>query len=54
MEKFRFRKWKVYNDSQKLFSLILKIVKDLPKEFRFELGSQMIRAALSVALNIAE
>ena len=54
MEKFRFRKWKVYNDSQKLFSLILKIVKDLPKEFRFEIGSQMIRAALSVALNIAE
>lgn len=54
MEKFRFRKWKVYSDSQELFSLVLKIVKDLPKEFRFEIGSQMIRAALSVALNIAE
>jgi len=54
MEKFRFRKWKVYNDSQELFSIILKIVKELPKEFRFEIGSQMIRAALSVALNIAE
>jgi four helix bundle protein len=54
MEKFRFLEWKVYKDSQDLFKLILKIVKNLPKEYRFELGSQLIRAALSVILNIAE
>jgi len=54
MEKFRFLKWKVYKDSQNLFRLILKIVKNLPKEYRFELGGQLIRSALSVILNIAE
>lgn len=54
MDTFRFRKWKVYDDSQNLFSLTLKIVKELPKEFRFEVGSQIIRSSLSVALNIAE
>ena len=34
--------------------IILKLVKKLPREFRFELGSQLIRAGLSVILNIAE
>jgi len=54
MEKFRFLKWKVYKDAKELFLLILKLVKKLPREFRFELGSQLIRAGLSVVLNIAE
>jgi len=54
MKKFRFLEWKVYKDSKELFALILKIVKKLPKEYRFELGSQVIRSALSVSLNIAE
>lgn len=54
MRKFRFLEWKVYKDSKELFKLILKIVKNLPREFRFELGSQLIRSAFSVILNIAE
>ena len=54
MKKFRFLDWKVYKDAKELFSLLLKIVKNLPKEYRFELGSQIIRAGLSVILNIAE
>ena len=54
MDKFRFLNWKVYKDSRELFSFVLKIVKKLPKEFRFELGSQIIRSAFSVTLNIAE
>ncbi|MEK7614154.1 MAG: four helix bundle protein [Patescibacteria group bacterium] len=54
MQQFRFNKWKVYEDSQKLFSLIFDIVKKLPKEYRFEIGSQIIRSCLSVSLNIAE
>ncbi len=54
MEKFRFLKWQVYKDAKELFSIIIKLVKKLPREFRFELGSQLIRAGLSVILNIAE
>lgn len=54
MERFRFLKWKAYEDAQELFSCILQIVKKMPKEYRFELGSQIIRSAFSVILNIAE
>ncbi|HDH31338.1 MAG TPA: four helix bundle protein [Candidatus Wolfebacteria bacterium] len=36
------------------FFLILKIVKNLPKEYRYELGSQIIRSTFSIILNIAE
>ena len=54
MEKFRFLKWKVYQDAKELFVLILNVVKKIPKEYRFELGSQLIRASLSILLNIAE
>ncbi|MBI2475864.1 MAG: four helix bundle protein [Candidatus Taylorbacteria bacterium] len=54
MNKFRFREWQVYKDSKRLFVLLLSVVKKLPREYRFEIGSQIIRAGLSVALNIAE
>lgn len=54
MEKFRFLKWDIYNDSRKLFSSILKIVGKIPKEYRYELGSQIIRSSFPVSLNIAE
>ena len=33
---------------------MLAIVKKLPKEYRFEIGSQITRAGFSVVLNIAE
>ena len=54
MNKFRFLNWEVYQSSREIVILILKLVKKLPKEYRFELGSQIIRAAFSIALNIAE
>lgn len=54
MKKFRFLDWPVYKDAQKLFTLVLKIVKALPREFRFEMGSQIVRSSFSVILNIAE
>jgi len=54
MDKFRFLKWQAYKDSQKLLTEIIKIAKKLPREYRFELGSQIIRSSLSVVLNIAE
>jgi four helix bundle protein len=54
MDKFRFLNWKVYQESRELLAFVLNIVKKLPKEYRFELGSQIIRSAFSVLLNIAE
>ena len=54
MNKFRFLNWEAYQSSREIVILILKLVKKLPKEYRFELGSQIIRAAFSIALNIAE
>lgn len=54
MNIFRFLDWEVYKDSKKVTTLILRIVNKLPKEYRYDLGSQIIRSALSISLNIAE
>jgi len=54
MKQFRFLDWKVYKDAQKLFSLLLQIVKKLPREYRYELGSQLLRSGLPIILNVAE
>ncbi|MBI2476339.1 MAG: four helix bundle protein [Candidatus Taylorbacteria bacterium] len=54
MRRFRFLDWDVYKDARRLFVVILSIVKKLPKEYRYEIGSQIIRACFSVVLNIAE
>ena len=54
MEQFRFLKWKMYSDAKFLFQEVLKVVKELPKEYRFDLGSQMTRSSFSVMLNMAE
>jgi len=54
MKKFRFLEWKVYRDAKNLFSSLLSVVGKLPKEYRFELGNQIIRSGLSIILNIAE
>jgi len=54
MEQFRFRKWKVYQDSQTLFSDILAVVVTLPSQYKYSLGDQITRACLSIVLNIAE
>jgi len=54
MRKFRFLNWKVYKDAKELFSSLLKLIKKLPKEYRFEIGNQIVRSSLSVILNIAE
>lgn len=51
---FRFLDWKVYRDSQEMFFIVHAFVKQLPREYRYEIGSQAIRASLSVVLNIAE
>lgn len=51
---FRFLDWPVYKDAKNLFKSVLKITNRLPKNMRFELTSQLIRASSSIALNIAE
>lgn len=54
MNTFRFLDWQVYKNSKELFSVILELINKMPREYRFELGSQIIRCAFSVILNIAE
>jgi four helix bundle protein len=54
MRKFQFLEWAVYKEAKLLIILILKVARRLPNDLRFSLGSQLIRAALSIALNIAE
>ena len=54
MQQFRFLEWEAYKDSQELFTFIHNLVKKLPREYRFELGSQILRSTSSVILNLAE
>lgn len=51
---FRFLGWQVYKDAKQFAHLSFKIVSKLPREYRFEIGSQIIRSSISVSLNIAE
>ena len=54
MKLFRFLEWQVYKDAKELFQIVNKIVKQLPKDVRYEIGSQLIKSSFSVILNIAE
>ena len=54
MKLFRFLEWQVYKNAKELFQLVYEVVKKLPKDVRYDLGSQLIRSSLSVILNIAE
>ena len=54
MQQLRFLEWQVYKEARELSVTTINLVRKLPKEYRFELGSQMIRASLSIGLNIAE
>ena len=54
MEQFRFRKWEVYRDSQKLYSDILAILKTFPREHQYSIGDQISRSSFSIILNMAE
>ncbi len=52
--KFDFEKLKVYQKSLELIDKIFLIVKALPGEYEYSLGGNLIRAALSIANNLAE
>lgn len=51
--KFRFLKFKVYQDSKKFYHDIVVITAKFPRPY-WELADQLRRSALSVILNIAE
>ncbi|MFH1111799.1 MAG: four helix bundle protein [Patescibacteria group bacterium] len=51
---FKFETLEVWKKSRKLCGDILEEVKRLPIEYRYTIGSNLIRAAISVPNNIAE
>lgn len=51
---FVFLEWPVYQEARRLYVFCQGIVKGLPKEYRYEVGSQILRSSLFVSANIAE
>ena len=51
---FDFEKLEVYQKSLVLIDKIFNIYKSLPKDFKISVGSNLVRAALSIANNLAE
>lgn len=51
---FRFIDFKVYKDAKEFYKAILEETRKFPKEFLFDITSQLRRYSLSVVLNIAE
>ncbi|MFH1112227.1 MAG: four helix bundle protein [Patescibacteria group bacterium] len=51
---FKFETLEVWKKSQKLAGKILEEAKKLPADYRYTIGSNLIRAAISVPNNIAE
>ena len=51
---FDFEKLKVYDLALEFIYKILKLTKELPRDYQFSLGEQLKRAALSIVNNIAE
>ncbi len=51
---FSFEKLNVWVDSKELIKLIYTITKDFPTEEKFGLTSQLRRASVSIASNLAE
>jgi four helix bundle protein len=54
IQDFDFEKLIVYNKAIDFIHRIFKIYKNLPQEFKYSIGSNLIRAAISIANNLAE
>ena len=54
MSYFRFEKLEVWRDAREFVSLVYKTTAGFPAKERFSLVDQIRRAAISIALNIAE
>ncbi len=52
--KFDFENLKVYQKALDLIDEIFRLLKNLPQEYRFSVGDNLLRAGLSIANNIAE
>ena len=51
---FDFERLAVYQLALKFITKAFKIYRELPREYRYSIGGQFTRAALSIANNIAE
>ncbi|MFH1368924.1 MAG: four helix bundle protein [Elusimicrobiota bacterium] len=51
---FDFEKMEVYKISMEFVKEAFKVYKSLPREFKYSIGDQFVRASLSVVNNIAE
>lgn len=51
---FRFERLEVWKKSIELTKLIFRIFKSLPPEYKYTIGANLLRAALSIPNNIAE
>jgi four helix bundle protein len=52
--KFRFENLKIYQYSLDLSKEIFSITKEWPQQYKYNLSDQLLRASLSISLNIAE
>ena len=53
MKTFRYLEFNVYKDSRDFYKECIKLTKSFPREF-WSFKDQLLRASLSVCLNIAE
>ena len=53
MQTFRFLDFNVYKDSKKFYKIVVSVTEKFPR-IQKDLARQLIRAVLSVSLNIAE
>jgi four helix bundle protein len=51
---FDFERLQVYQKALDFIDKVFRIEKDLPKEYRYSLGANLIRAGLSISNNLAE
>ncbi|MCX5702018.1 MAG: four helix bundle protein [Candidatus Omnitrophica bacterium] len=51
---FDFEKLKVYQKALDFIDKIFEIYKNLPREYKYSLGDNLLRASLSIANNLAE
>ena len=49
-----YKDLEVYKESYQMFLLVHSVTKELPEAERYEIGSQIRRAAMSIPMNIAE